>query len=80
MQSTIRPDIAKSVFQGHGVDAAGRVVLRRHPHGACAASPPPSCASAPHAVSAGLELFRARIDLVFSTRKSGTDKRWGALF
>jgi transposase len=27
--STIGLDIAKSVFQGHGVDAAGRVILRR---------------------------------------------------
>jgi transposase len=27
--STIGLDIAKSVFQAHGVDAAGQVVLRR---------------------------------------------------
>jgi transposase len=31
MQSitTVGPDIAKSVFQVHGVDAAGQVVIRR---------------------------------------------------
>jgi transposase len=28
--TTIGLDIAKSVFQGHGVDADGDVVLRRH--------------------------------------------------
>ena len=28
--TTIGLDIAKSVFQVHGVDAAGQVVIRRH--------------------------------------------------
>jgi len=28
--TTIGSDIAKSVFQVHGVDAAGQAVLRRH--------------------------------------------------
>jgi transposase len=31
MISTIGLDIAKSVFQVHGVDANGSVVIRRHP-------------------------------------------------
>ena len=30
MITTIGLDIAKSVFQVHGVDAAGEVVIRRH--------------------------------------------------
>ncbi|MDZ5698737.1 hypothetical protein [Chelativorans sp. M5D2P16] len=51
--TTIGPDIAKSVFQVHGVDAVGQGVIRRKlPAGACWGSCVTPQAALPHAAKA----------------------------